>query len=263
MIDYHIHTLLCGHAVGDFEDYVEKAIESGYKEIGFADHFPLLKNWQPELTMLYEELPVYVEKGKKLNDQYPEIEIKLGIEVDYIPECMEMTQKILEEFPFDYVYCSVHYIKDWGFDNPAYLELWKEKDVDEVYKEYYRLLKEAVSTGLFDIISHLDLVKKFGHRPKKSLAQEIKRTVNAIKKEKMAVEVNTSGLRVPAKEVYPSSDILGYCKEKNIPVVTGSDAHCPADVGRDFDRAKKILKKAGYKKTAVFEKRKITGQIEL
>jgi histidinol-phosphatase (PHP family) len=263
MIDYHIHTFFCGHAVGEPKSYVEKAIELGCKEMGFADHFPLLKNWESDLTMLEEELPVYVEMVRKLDEKYKEIEIKLGIEVDYLPECMEKTERILEQFPFDYVYCSVHYIGDWGFDNPSYREYWDHKNVTDVYLQYYSLLKEAVSTGIFDIITHFDLVKKFGHRPERSLDKEVKSLVDTIKKQKMAVEVNTSGLRVPAEELYPSEKILKWCQEKSIPVVTGSDAHFPDHVAKDFDSARRVLKKVGYKKTAVFKNREITRQIDL
>ena len=79
----------------------------------------------------------------------------------------------------------------------------------------------------------------------------------------MAVEVNTSGLRVPAEELYPSQKILKWCKEKSIPVVTGSDAHFPDHVAKDFDSAKKVLKKVGYQKTAVFNNRKITKRVGL
>ncbi|HUU49401.1 MAG TPA: histidinol-phosphatase HisJ [Nitrospinota bacterium] len=263
MIDYHIHTIFCGHATGDFEDYVQKAIDLGFKEIGFADHFPLLRHWEPEITMLSEELPVYVGKVLEINNRFKEIEIKLGIEVDYIPECIEETQKILEKYPFDYVYCSLHYIGDWGFDNPAYKESWEKENITEIYQEYYRLLREAVSTGLFDIIAHLDLVKKFGYRPEKNIFHEIKRVINTIKKEKMAIEINTSGLRMPVSEIYPSQEILRYCKKRFVPVIMGSDAHTPDDVGRDFNKAKRILKKIGYKNTVVFNKRKIVDKIKL
>ena len=263
MIDYHIHTIFCGHATGELEDYVEKARELGFKEIGFSDHFPLLNGWKPQITMVEEELPVYVEKILELNNHYSDIDIKLGIEVDYLPEYVEKTREILEKHPFDYVYGSIHYIRGWGFDNPDYRELWEEQNVTDVYLEYYSLLKEAISTGLFDIISHFDLVKKFGHRPQKDISKETKRVISLMKEQNMVLEVNTSGLRMPVEEVYPSEEILSYSRKKSIPIVIGSDAHNPEDVGRDFDKAKRILKRVGYKNTVTFRQRKIENKVKL
>jgi len=89
--DYHIHTARCGHATGEMHECVEKAIETGIKEIGFADHIPMYwldeKDRDLSIAMTFEELPGYVEEVKKLQGSYKgRISIKLGIEADYIPE---------------------------------------------------------------------------------------------------------------------------------------------------------------------------------
>jgi len=46
--------------------------------------------------------------------------------------------------------------------------------------------------------------------------------------------------------------------EENVPATLGSDSHCPEDIGADFDKAAAMLKKCGYRKIAVFEKRKMS-----
>jgi histidinol-phosphatase (PHP family) len=75
----------------------------------------------------------------------------------------------------------------------------------------------------------------------------------------LAVEVNTAGLRKPVKEIYPAEDFLRLCRERDIPVMLGSDAHSPDEVGLDFDRALQLLHRVGYEEMALFSQRKRFG----
>ncbi|MFQ5965612.1 MAG: histidinol-phosphatase HisJ [Candidatus Scalinduaceae bacterium] len=256
MIDYHMHTKLCGHASGEMEDYVKEAIRNGLDEIGFSDHLPMNDGKENNLTMTLEELPVYISKVMHLRKSFPEIQIKLGIEADYIPGNESYIKEILTRYPFDYVIGSVHYIGKWAFDHPKELKGWDKKNVDLVYKEYYELLRESARTSLFDIIGHCDLVKKFGHRPKNGLLKELNETAQVFKEYKVALEINTSGLRKPVNEIYPSLEILKLYREHGIHIVFGSDAHAPDDVGRDFDKAILLARQAGYKEFVTFDNRK-------
>jgi histidinol-phosphatase (PHP family) len=72
----------------------------------------------------------------------------------------------------------------------------------------------------------------------------------------LCVEVNTNGWYKPVQEVYPELPLLQACQKMGIPVTTGSDAHTPAQVGRDLDRARSLLVQAGYDQLTVFEKRR-------
>lgn len=256
MIDYHIHTKLCGHASGETADYVNEAIRCELDEIGFSDHLPLKGGKEENLTMAFDELPNYVGEIMSLRKSFPEIQIKLGVEADYIPGNEFYIKDILKKYPFDYVIGSVHYIGKWAFDHPEKLKEWDKKDVDLVYKEYFELLRKSARTGLFDIIGHSDLVKKFGHRPSTGLSKGLNDTAQVFKEYDVAVEINTSGLRKPVKEIYPSLEILSMYQEYDVPIVFGSDAHAPGDVGRDFDKAISLAIQAGYKEFVTFGNRK-------
>jgi histidinol-phosphatase (PHP family) len=89
LVDFHTHTVRCGHAEGRMEEYVEAAIAAGLKEYGFSDHLPMY--WvegdqpDPESTMAMHELEEYVSDVLRLQERYKEIPIRLGIEADYIP----------------------------------------------------------------------------------------------------------------------------------------------------------------------------------
>ncbi len=262
MIDYHLHTYLCGHAKGSMEDYVERAIKIGLNEIGFSGHFPLFwesnKEFANTLSIPEEKFPFYVEKVVSLREKYSQIKIKLGSEVDYVQGLESEIKKRVEKYPFDYVMGAIHFIGDFPFDHPDYIDEWKKRDVDEIYKSYFSSLISAINTGIFDIIAHPDLVKKFGFFPKISLFPFYEKVATSLKKMNMAFEINTSGLRKPVKEVYPSFDFLKILKKHNVPMTFGSDAHSPEDVGKDLNYAVDLAKRAGYTKYANFSGRNFT-----
>jgi histidinol-phosphatase (PHP family) len=257
--DYHIHTTMCGHATGSMDELVQNAIEKGFAEIGIADHLPLLYTGDPYLSMAPNELPLYVERVLGLKEKYSGyIEIRLGIEADYHLPTMEERLEMLDAHPFDYVIGSVHIIGDWIFDDPRYVERYREIDLDDFYHRYLLTEQEMVSTGLFDIVGHPDLVKKFGDRATSDLAPVYRGLLQKIKDSGACYEVNTAGLRWPVGEMYPEPSFVRLGAELGVPVTVGSDAHCPGDVGRDFDTAIALLRGAGYRETAWFKERRMS-----
>src|SRR5213079_2538226 len=123
--------------------------------------------------------------------------------------------------------------------------------VEEAWRRYFDRLEAAARSGLFDSLSHPDLVKIFGERAEFDYGP----VADAIAEAGLAVEVSTAGLRKPVGELYPHPDLLSACRERGVPVTTGSDAHSPDVVGRDFDRARELLRSAGYETVTVFERR--------
>jgi histidinol-phosphatase (PHP family) len=124
--------------------------------------------------------------------------------------------------------------------------------VEQAWQRYFDMLVRAARSGRFDSLSHPDLVKFFGERP---TAFDYGPVADAIAESGVAVEVSTAGLRKPVRELYPHPDFLAACRERGVPVTTGSDAHSPDVVGRDFDRARELLRSAGYETVTLFERR--------
>ncbi|MHB1162344.1 MAG: histidinol-phosphatase HisJ family protein [Chloroflexota bacterium] len=260
LVDYHIHTTRCGHAEGAMEEYVEQALALGLAEIGFSDHLHLYwiprEQRDPSLAMAEEDLPEYVESVLRLRERYPRIPIRLGVEADYIPGHEELLRRLLAPYPWDYVYGSIHFIGDWGFDDPKYVDRYALWDIDELYRRYFGLVKDAAGSGIFDLMGHLDVVKKFGHRPKGDVAELYREVVSALKAAGVAVEVSTAGLRKPVGEIYPGPALLAECARQGVPASLGSDSHKPSEVGIHFDRALEALRAAGYREIVRFEGRK-------
>lgn len=243
--DYHTHTARCGHAVGSAADYVEAARSLGLSGIGISDHLPLLHTTDSSVTMGLDELPAYVAEVQELKARYPGY-VYLGIEADYCRDTIQQVVELLRTYPFDYVIGSVHFLDGWGFDDPSRVGDFDEHDVDEVYRDYYAHLEEAAGWGVFTMLGHFDLVKKFGHRPVGSLELEIERVARQMAHRGVVAEINTSGLRKPVAEIYPSAQILAILCRNGVAVTFGSDAHTPAEVGQDLTAAARAALVAGF-----------------
>lgn len=252
--DYHIHTKLCRHAVGEVEQYAGRAVEAGLKEIGFSDHAPMPEDDFDDWRMRFDQLESYVQSVIELRKKFPQLTIRLAIEIDYIPGCEKWTERLLSFYRWDYVIGSVHYVwNKWDIDNPNKKSEWEKHDVQEVWRAYFERLTRGVKTGLFNIIGHIDLPKKFGHIPKEDCAQLYKKLLIAARETNTAMEINTGGLRKDCKEMYPSKSILQMAKEEGVRITFGSDAHAPEEVAMNFADAVEIAKQCGYTEYCRFE----------
>jgi len=251
-IDYHVHTAMSLDAKGEIIDFVENAKKKGLAEIGISDHFHFS---EPSYSMTIKNLPEYKRKIEAAKIQSG-FQLKVGLEADYLQGCEDRIRKILREPTFDYLIGSVHFIDDWGFDDPRQIANFQKWNIDKLYSTYFSLVKECAQSKLFDVIGHVDLIKKFGHRPKSDMTSIFLETIESLKKSSVCVEVNTNGLQAPCKEIYPSEFFLKLCFEHGIPVTLGSDAHSPGNVGQEFDKALELLREIGYTQIARLTRRK-------
>jgi histidinol-phosphatase (PHP family) len=257
--DLHMHTPLCRHAVGEPADYAHHALEVGLTEIGFSDHSPMRRDDFDDWRMRFDQLDEYVGKVRRAQRDFSELTIRLALEVDYLPGHEDWIRELAARHPWDYLIGSVHYVSDsWAIDNPHMLSEWKNRDAFEVWSVYFERLTMAAETGLFEIIGHADLPKKFGHRPTQDCTPLYERFLDAVKRRNCAIELNTAGLRKDCKEIYPCRDILKLAFDRNVPVTFGSDAHSPHEVGAGFESAQEWAKSAGFRETVTFARREMT-----
>lgn len=257
IVDYHTHTALCKHAEGQVEEYIRKGVERGLDEIGCSEHIPMPERFDEAHRMEIETYyDTYVPAVREAKERYKgAIAVRRGIEADFFPGTEEWVRRFISENTFDYVIGSVHFIGEWGFDNPVFVHHYEERDIDSTYASYYEAVKQSAQSGLFDVIGHCDLVKKFGHRAGKDMREILRETMKVIARNNLCMEINTSGLRKPVKEIYPGEEILALAKEFRIPLTLGSDAHSPDDVGRDLEKGVALIERYGEGKIAVFNER--------
>ena len=257
--DLHMHTPLCRHATGEPVAYARHAVDIGLTEIGFSDHSPMRQDDFDDWRMRLDQLDEYVDSVRRAQMDVPKLSIRLALEVDYLPGHEEWIRELAGRHPWDYFIGSVHYISDsWAIDSPHQLSEWKRRDVWEVWSAYFERLTQAADTGLFQILGHADLPKKFGHRPQRDCTPLYETLLSAAKKRGCAVELNTAGLRKDCREIYPSFELLQIARQKDVPITFGSDAHAPGDVGADFAQAIALAQRAGYSHWTSFADRRMT-----
>ena len=240
--DYHIHTKLCKHAKGEMFEYVETAIEKGLTEIAFTDHIPLPDGFDAAHRMAESDLEKYVKSIEDLRRQYPQIKIRCGIEADFYDGFEDYLQKTFARYAFEIIIMSVHYVKGWPKNNWAFSFYFPDCSLTAVYSDYLQAVRRGVETGLFNVLGHLDLIK----RPEQSLLEqnraEVEEILESCARFNMAVELNTSGLRKEIGQVYPDLSFMPLVKEAGLPICFGSDAHEPWQVGYRFEDTDNALK---------------------
>lgn len=258
MIDMHVHTARCGHATGSVRDYVRAASHVGVSTLCFCDHLPLPDGFPPGYAMLWPELPHYVAEVRAVADRSRASggpEVLVGIEADWLPGHEMLVGGALRAHAFDVVVGSVHFIDGWAFDDPGCRDGYSEWTPDALWNRYFAEVAAAASSGLYDVMAHLDLVKKFDYWPEADAGPLYDETASVLSECGVAIEVNTAGLRKPCAELYPGMDLLRACHRMGVPATIGSDAHVPTDVGAGMHEAREALREAGYHSVLVWHKR--------
>ena len=233
------------------EDMVASAEFKGMPEIGFSDHISIKPvDW----AMDNSNIPTMVEKVQSLQgDGNSTMKIKLGAEVDYYPGLEKEIANLINSIPLDFTIGSVHFIDDWNFDTD--IRPYDQIDIDKFYIDYFKLVQQSAKSGLFDIIGHCDLAKKFKYYPSFRLERLYEETAKIFRKADVVVELNTSGRIKPCEEFYPSAVFLEKLAKHKVPITLGSDAHVEQNIGQFFDEAVSELKLLGYKEIVTFRKR--------
>lgn len=255
--DYHMHTPLCQHATGSPTEYAARARQIGLTEIGFSDHSPMQADDFDNWRMKFSQLGDYVESVRQARRDHPQLVIKLALEVDYLPGHEDWIRELATLHDWDYFIGSVHYISgQWDIDNPNKLSEWSKHNPSEVWQEYFDRLTQAADSGLFQIIGHADLPKKFGHRPPPDCRSLYERFLDAAARTNTAIELNTAGLRKDCREIYPNPELLGLAAKKGVHITFGSDSHAPEEVGLNFAEAVKLARSVGYQQCCRFTQRR-------
>ena len=250
--DYHMHTTLSdGH--NTHEEMVISAIEKGFDEIGFSDHFCIRQpcSWAVGADAIAHMEEKVAEIKIKYSDR---ISILFGIEVDYFSDMEEEIKASLQPFNFDYIIGSIHFLDGWNYDTDK--SRYTEFSNDYLYEWYFRELQKAAKSGLFDVMAHPDLIKKFRIWPETSKKQLFEQTAAVFAGSGVAFEVNTSGKDRPCGAFFPGPELLESFFKAGVPVTLGSDSHQKEQIGRYFDDARTILREIGYTEMIRFTGRK-------
>ncbi len=260
LYDMHMHTPLCKHARGEPEDYAAAAQQRGLKGIVFTCHNPTDDGWSPGVRMRMAEFDLYVRMIERAREAWTgRVDVRLGLECDYYPGAEPGVEAILERAEFHHVLGSIHpQVED-------YRARYFVGDQIAYQHTYFEHLAQAAETGLFDTLSHPDLVKNISpaHWSFPQMKEAIGRSLDRIASAGTAMELNTSGLNKALPEMNPGASMLTEMQRRGIPVVVGSDAHDPERVGAAFANAFDLLEAAGYSEiNCVLDRRRHVIPIE-
>lgn len=273
LADYHIHPNYSIDADDySIENYCEKALEIGLKEICFTTHFecdpqrahldwlvrcrgtlaPMTGNW----------LDSYFEEIVRAQDKYAPmgLKVKNGLEVGYDLGLEDAIARVLR-YPFDFVIGSVHCVDHVAISSAREsCNYFPGKQLTDVVRKYFTTLLEGVKTGLFDVVGHMDLYRRhglkfFGTDVENAHEGLVEPVLEEMAKRNIGMEINTSSLKHGQNEFYPSKKILLLAKEFGISVyTTGSDSHRISELGRGIKEAVLLLDDMGLK-VSTFERR--------
>jgi len=247
--DYHTHPQ--GHRVQPYtpallQPWVDSASKSGLTDIAFTDHD------RYHAGVDFDEID-------RLRERNPYLRIRAGIELDNDPVHSEAGRKWIEKHwdKLDFVLGSVHFLgrADQMFDSvPDGAEQFEGHDIDAIYADYFRRVREMAATGLVDCLAHLDLVKIHGHRPGSEIGAIVNETLDFIRERNLAIELSTAGWRKPVNELYPGDRIIELAIEKGIPFTIASDAHSHAQLGDSYARLAQKMAGFGIRRVCIFGK---------
>jgi histidinol-phosphatase (PHP family) len=278
----HVHTVFCD-GEDEIETYCRAAWEKGFASLGFSAHAPIyakagiVSEWNLPEDRLAEYIKAVRDAALRWAGKVP---VYLGLEVDYIQGRMGPADPDYRRMGLDYIIGSVHYIAppDGGelftVDGPQE-EFTRDVrshfggDGEALMETYWDNVEQMIRAGGFDILGHIDLIKKNNPREEwfsltGRYLEKARSLVPLIARSGIVVEVNTGGLnRGKTTETYPSREILTFLEAEHVPVTVNSDAHRASDLSGHYDDARQTLLQAGYTHTLLFEGQGKWGEDEL
>ena len=245
MIDYHLHVIAHGDrpmTVENILEYCEVAKSRGLRQMGITEHDRYLDKI---------DLAAFQEAQEK----YQDVELRLGIEIDFVPGKEEEMDRFATELPYDYVIGSVHRVAGEEVDHPGHKEIYDRWDTYDLYEAYYENVRKAALSGRFDVLGHPDLIKIFRRFPDRDITDMLEETADAVAESGVVVDVNAAGLRKPIGEIYPSRTFLEMFHRRGVPIILSSDAHAPQEVAAGYDRSLRLVRSVGYSEVVTFKNR--------
>ena len=281
MIDYHLH--LWPHSessvwfkLDQIAAYCEEAARHGVSELALTEHshrfvdvmsavgpFWLRHGHEPTSQMMAEyidfnahnSLEQYVTLAQRAKDEG--LPVKIGLEVDYYRDQMDVVSSLLAQYPFDVLIGSVHWLGTWQFDdvdNEAEMREWTLRDVDRCWADYTFALDELCSTKSVDVLAHPDLIKVAGYYASNPSDYWELMAASAARVD-VSVECSSAGWVKPIAEQYPAEGFLDRLVEQGVTFTTASDAHRLERVGERAEDLATMLEARGIHELATYTRR--------
>ncbi len=260
MYDLHIHTSHSPDAQpgATMEAYAEKAISMGYSGIGFTDHLEFDPDDEGFGFLDYDRYSREIETVRRKYEG--RLSIYKGVEVSYQKEFSEEPKKYFLGKEFDFLVGAVHFVDRCPFHMGD--RYFKGKTAEEAFRPYFEEVQRMAESGLFDVLAHLDHLKRYSipvygsYRPE-AYAGQIENILSAVVKSSMALEINASGFRQSFREPFPPGNVIQeFARLGGKYITIGSDSHALVQFGQGMDESAKLVKDAGLREAVYFTSRR-------
>lgn len=219
IFDMHTHTYASGHAYNTMNEMAKAAGEKGLELLGIADHAPKMPGSCSHMHFLNLRACPREKYG---------IRLMFGAELNILnfDGKVDLPDYILKEL--DFCIASIHTV------------CFQAGTKEENTRAYLR----AMENPYVDIIGHPDDGR---------FEVDYELLVKKAKEKKVLLELNNSslapgGFRPNTKE--NDSTILRLCKEMNVPIILGSDAHVEEKIA-EFSYAEALLQELDFQEELV------------
>ena len=243
--NYHTHSYRCGHAVGKEEEYIQAAIQAGFKCIGMSEHMGYLGWDDPKERIAYAQLDEYLETMYNLKEKYKDqITIRVGFECEYFDDMVEHLETMKQKC--DYLICGQHAPdrSNVYYDQQGHCS---DEDIENMANQ----VCAGIEKGLFRYIAHPDYFMLSGCELSERKANAILKIAQCAKANDVVLEINLKGTKYGKKQYgsgnyyhYPNYEVFKIIAEVGTKVCFGYDAHNPEIL---LDRSKEDELKQEFK----------------
>ena len=256
LVDYHLHTSTSTDGHATVAEYCARASELGLAEIAITNHMNLRTSKYHLTPDTMAEVWLEIQACQA---RYPDLTIRLGIEVDYFEDLHEDIAAELPKYAdaigrkLDFIMGSAHEMHGVRFASKKQAhKLLVGADPIPIYEKFFALMTQVAITGLFDIVAHPDLIRRFTGLHSPLVAFDSYRDaalsfIRTLVERNVGIEINVKGLVHPVEDMYPSQQFLVSYLERCAAasqqpiIVMGTDAHWPDHLGTNLDLAARLL----------------------
>ena len=234
---------------------IQSAREKGLQIFGLSEHIFQMYEAHPLLSFLpLEGRLMYVEDYRKEVSeaaQSAHFDVRVGLEVDFIPEKNAAIQSLFLPYSWDFLIGSVHDVDELHFDRMQE-DPGRERG-EALWLRYLFLLREAVTSGLFQVVSHPVRMYTTNHYLPANFDEELEHLAAEATRCDVALELNGYDI-ITYPEVVQR--LVNACVVQRTPICCGSDAHNPREVGQAGALFETILRKAGIQHVRSWKQQK-------
>ncbi len=263
-LDAHVHTDLSPDSDVSIDVLAGLAAARGLEELAITDHVDFERRAPAFEYTTFEQRERTVREAA---DRWAPhgVAILFGVELTYDRSWEADIRDHLGRHRYDFTIGSVHDRADSPYSRGRVAAWVGGRSLAEIVAPSFDEVVAAARSGLFDAIGHIDVVKRYlwPHVTPDQFADApelYEPILHALIESGTALELNTSGLRHPVREAYPSAAVVARFRDLGGRGLTvGSDTHQARHFGVGLKDGYLYAASAGFESLTVGSDGRLVG----